>query len=140
MKRILVAVDGSQAAARAAQVAADLAAVAGAELELVHVYDVTSAMSLGMRALDKDELAARGREIAHGPLDAARAAISASVPIATHVAFGHPAEQVLLRAKETGADMLVVGSRGLGPFESAVLGSVSHKVLALADRPVLVVH
>ncbi len=140
MQRILVAVDGSEAAGRAARLAAELAAPHGATVELLHVYDVTTAMSLGMRALDREQLDAHGRAIGRGAMEAAERAIAGAAPLTEHVAFGHPAEQILLRAQETAADVIVVGSRGLSPLRSALLGSVSQKVLAHSDRPVLVVH
>ncbi|TDD22664.1 universal stress protein, partial [Nonomuraea diastatica] len=50
---------------------------------------------------------------------------------------GHPAD-VLIRAGGT-ADLVVVGSRGLGGFASAVLGSISHAVLHHVTCPVAVV-
>jgi len=50
---------------------------------------------------------------------------------------GHPVN-ALLRAGGT-ADLVVVGSRGLGGFASAVLGSVSHAVLHHLPCPVAVV-
>ncbi|WSA52168.1 universal stress protein [Nonomuraea fuscirosea] len=52
-------------------------------------------------------------------------------------AVGHPA-QALIKAGET-ADLVVVGSRGLGGFTSAVLGSVSRSVLQHATCSVAVV-
>jgi nucleotide-binding universal stress UspA family protein len=51
---------------------------------------------------------------------------------------GSPAERVAQLARDRDADEIVVGSRGLGRF-SAALGSVSHALLAQADRPVVVV-
>jgi nucleotide-binding universal stress UspA family protein len=51
---------------------------------------------------------------------------------------GRPAEVLAELARETGADEIVVGTRGMGRF-AAALGSVSHALLGLADRPVVVV-
>jgi nucleotide-binding universal stress UspA family protein len=46
---------------------------------------------------------------------------------------------ILEQAATVGAEMIVLGSRGLGPLESVLMGSVSRAVLQRADRPVLVV-
>ena len=47
--------------------------------------------------------------------------------------------QILRLADDVGADLIVVGSRGLGGLKSMIVGSTSREVLAHADRPVLVV-
>jgi nucleotide-binding universal stress UspA family protein len=52
---------------------------------------------------------------------------------------GQPARSIVAFAEEHGADLIVVGSRGLGSVEGFLVGSVSHKITGLADRPVLVV-
>lgn len=52
---------------------------------------------------------------------------------------GSPAEIILNYAKEQGADVIVIGSRGLGGIREFVLGSVSHNVVQSARIPVLVV-
>lgn len=59
------------------------------------------------------------------------------VTITADVVHGHPAD--VLRAAGLGAEMLVVGSRGLGMAKSLLLGSVSHGVLHHAPCPVAVV-
>jgi nucleotide-binding universal stress UspA family protein len=48
-------------------------------------------------------------------------------------------ERVLAAAREHDADVIVMGSRGRGDLAGLVLGSTAHKVIHLADRPVLVV-
>ena len=52
---------------------------------------------------------------------------------------GEPAETLTRAASDRNAALLVLGSRGRGPFRAALLGSVSARVARLADRPVLVV-
>jgi nucleotide-binding universal stress UspA family protein len=51
---------------------------------------------------------------------------------------GDPREALLEVARSENADLIVVGSRGLGAVAGALLGSVSSKVVHHADRPVLV--
>ena len=53
--------------------------------------------------------------------------------------FGHAAREIVQDAKEHQADVIVMGSRGRGDLTGLVLGSTAHKVIHLADRPVLVV-
>ncbi|MGZ4168758.1 MAG: universal stress protein [Solirubrobacteraceae bacterium] len=56
----------------------------------------------------------------------------------TELLEGTPAEAILSAARAHEADEIVVGSRGLGRVR-ALLGSVSHELLMIADRPVLVI-
>ena len=51
----------------------------------------------------------------------------------------HPADGIVQVAEETGADLVVMGSRGLGGFKRAFMGSVSDSVVRHAHCPVLVV-
>jgi len=139
MKRILVAVDGSAGASRAAHFAARLAHATGASIELVHVYDAPTASYLGLEALSRNELTQKSAEIGKGSFDAARAIIEDRAETTDHVAIGHPAEEIVYRAKDIDADLIVMGSRGLTPVERILLGSVSKRVLHLADRPVTIV-
>jgi len=46
-----------------------------------------------------------------------------------HVAVGHPESEILRIAEEIGADLVVLGSRGLGPLRRALMGSVSESVV-----------
>ncbi|HJL17340.1 MAG TPA: universal stress protein [Sandaracinaceae bacterium LLY-WYZ-13_1] len=139
MKRILVAVDGSDGSNRAARFAADLAQGTGAALELLHVYDAPTAVHLGLRALSKEELGEKGEGIAHGSISAAEKAIGGRVAAEHHLTFGHPDKEIVTRAEEIDADLIVLGSRGLRDLEGILLGSVSRKVLARSKRPVTVV-
>jgi nucleotide-binding universal stress UspA family protein len=53
--------------------------------------------------------------------------------------YGQVAQTLSAAAEDLDADMIVVGSRGRSNVASLTLGSVSHKLLHLARRPVLVV-
>lgn len=54
-------------------------------------------------------------------------------------AVGHAPRFILEEAEDFGADLIVLGSRGLTDFSALLLGSVAHKVIHHADLPVLVV-
>lgn len=49
------------------------------------------------------------------------------------------AETILVAADDVGADVIVLGTRGLSGLKSLLMGSVSHAVLQHADRPVMIV-
>jgi nucleotide-binding universal stress UspA family protein len=52
---------------------------------------------------------------------------------------GHVAKIIVEVARDHGAGVIVLGCRGRGDLSALLLGSVAHKVIHLADRPVLVV-
>lgn len=54
------------------------------------------------------------------------------------IAYGEPVEEIVAEAKSGGYDLVVVGSRDLGPLGKLFLGSVSSKVVREAPIPVLV--
>ncbi len=57
----------------------------------------------------------------------------------TLVLVGSPADEIVRAARELGADLIVVGSYGVGAVRSVLLGSVSQRILHYAHCPVLVV-
>ncbi|WNF35628.1 universal stress protein [Bacillaceae bacterium IKA-2] len=61
------------------------------------------------------------------------------VPFETKVRIGIATIEITSEAKEQGARMIVIGTRGNGPVVSAVLGSVTYGVLHLASCPVTIV-
>ena len=56
-----------------------------------------------------------------------------------HVETGNIAQAILKTAEAESADMIVMGSRGLGLFKGALIGSVSQKVVEESKIPVMVV-
>ncbi len=135
---ILVAVDGSSHGQRAAKVAADLArAVHAKNLRLVAVYDAVPSY-LGEPNLSQ-AIAARSAA-AEQVLDMAEKLIG-TVPAQVHreVLEGQVAEAILEVADTRKSDMIVMGSRGLGRLEGALLGSNTQKVVNHAACPVLIV-
>lgn len=136
--RIVVGVDGSdtsrralawsvdEARARHARVIAVNAWVppyVGAELVPAAAYETTEYEDLGRQTLDA---AIEGLDTS-----------SLDAPVERLVVSGTPASELIGAA--TGADLLVVGSRGVGGFKGLVLGSVSHHVTHHAPCPVVVI-
>jgi len=136
-ERIVLATDGSSDAERALEYARDLALRDGAQVIVVHAFEAVPGY---LGASEKTEVAARhvsvGREIA----DQARQALEdAGVDVETEVLQGPPAEAILRIAEGRVADLIVMGTRGRGDLTSLLLGSVSHRVAAHSDAPVMVV-
>lgn len=138
---VVVGYDGSQGAEAALHVALDEARARGAALRVVGAWHVPAPL-VGSPAAPS--AAARlGDDIRVGlseALDAAVAALREQAPeveIDTVVAEGQAV--TVLTGEAAGADLLVVGSRGLGGFRELLLGSVSHQCAQHATCPVLIV-
>ena len=135
---MLLAVDGSEHSQRAARVAGDLArAVKARELCLVVAYEPIP-HALGEPNLS-DAIEARTEE-AQAILAKSKAEIgSLPMTVNTEILEGPAAEAILKVAATRKSDIIIMGSRGLGRLEGALLGSHSQKVVSQAVCPVLIV-
>jgi len=61
-------------------------------------------------------------------------------PSTKHLRIGSPAEVIVSMAEDQKADLIVMGTRGLGPIKERLLGSVSHRILTLAPCATLIVN
>ena len=142
MKTIIVGVDGSEAASAALDVAAREATLHGASLRIVTVWQMpVSAYAVGGEMVFDDETLDALRDEAQHVADDAIARVrqlAPSLECTAELLNGQPAEELLQRSAD--ADLVVVGSRGLGGFKRLMLGSVSDQVVHHATCPVLVVH
>jgi nucleotide-binding universal stress UspA family protein len=134
MNGIVVGVDGSTGAAAALSFAVAEARLRGSVLHAVAAWDMPAAAY--PLAGGVDDLPVVLQQGAEDALTEALAGID-GVTVERHVFEGHPA-RVLLEAA-TGADLLVVGSRGLGGFARLLLGSTGQEVVHHAPCPVVVV-
>jgi nucleotide-binding universal stress UspA family protein len=138
MNRLLVAVDGSEPAQKAARYAADIAARFHARLTLVYVIPHLL-LPPDAYGLTVEEIEDEHRTYAEGLLADEVAKLSApGLTVETQILFGSPAEAIAEAAQE--GDMVVVGSRGRGAVARVLLGSVSDRLVHISQRPVLVVH
>jgi nucleotide-binding universal stress UspA family protein len=136
MKKILVAIDGSEGSRAAIDEALELAGQVGAQVTFAFVRRPPSAL-LGYPyygRLLSTELATARATVAAAELRAEEAGVES----ATTVLEGEPVDEILSAADNRGVDLIVMGSRGRGPFAGALLGSVSSAVVQHADVPVLV--
>jgi len=141
--KILVCSDGSEEAIKAAQSAAELAKKFNSTVVLINVFTPTpgpmpfvgapEAVSYNQMAVDADEVQEAVERRTGRVFD------EAGIPYQTRRELGHPVDRIVSVAEEEKADLIVMGSRGLGGFQRFLLGSVSDGVLHHAHCPVLIV-
>lgn len=136
--RIVVGTDGSADAAVALAYALEEARLRGTSVEVLSALDLPQGWPrhlLWPLPEDDDEVATR-RAAVERQVEAARGS-SRDVDVTLSVHHSEPLE-TLTKASHR-ADLLVLGSRGHGGFHGLALGSVTHRMLHLADCPVVVV-
>lgn len=141
--RIVVGTDGSQRALDAVGAAGRLAALCG----IAEVHVVAAARKFSSREMEqiRSTLPAEFHDSLSPQLDAkerlneADAVLGAAVSMVPHERDGDPAEAILEVAESVGADLIVVGARGLGLVGRFLRGSVSTKVAHHSPCDVLIV-
>jgi nucleotide-binding universal stress UspA family protein len=139
-KPIVAATDGSEHSLQAVQWAAREAALRGAPLRIVSAAALLPRMIGGHAMSDYDTVAETIRQHRDQALAAATKLAVQAAPgllVAADHLDGPPAEAVITAG--SGAQMLVVGSRGTGAFAAMILGSVSRYAATHAPCPVVVV-
>jgi nucleotide-binding universal stress UspA family protein len=142
--RILLALDGSPSADRARALVTSLAWGPGTTVRLVAALDVAPALWGGpwipAIPVDADELEEEAVVELTRVLQEARLALEAAgLTVEAELLRGRPSAAIVDDARIWGPDLIVVCSRGHGPVETAVLGSVSAAIVDHATCPVLVV-
>ena len=137
MQCIVLAIDGSPSAEHALEVAIDLARSTNASLEIVAVRPTRLAGRAGSGG-PIDELEEPGG--VDRVLEAAAEIASAHGQKTTlHALHGDPVGEIRALATTLDADLIVVGSRGLGTVSGALFGSVSQSLATTSSIPVTVV-
>lgn len=137
-RTILVPIDFSEHSHAALELALELARASGARLHLLHAYEVPLgvippygvALPEALLAQVRDAAVQRVREVA----ETVRAA---GVACETHVVHAPPVEAIDEAARSFGADLVVMGTRGLGGLKHVLLGSVAERTVRTAPCPVL---
>jgi len=145
-QNIIVALDGSKHSKRAAHVAIDLAKRYGSKLQFITVTKKPPRLSDELqRYMDIEHLKGTTdvlvTNVAKNILaEAEEDARSKGLETVKTIAKSGPVARTIVDvAKRQKADLIVMGSRGLGTVEGFLLGSVSHKVVSLADCNVMTV-
>lgn len=134
-ERILLPVDGSEHSRRAVAIAGDLARRYGAEVVVLHAreHELTWGADIDI------ESAEEARRLVDDLVRELKDAGAAARGEVVRVPIGDVPRAILDVTKAEDVGLIVMGTRGLSDWERLLLGSVAHKVVHLAEVPVLVV-
>lgn len=134
LRRILVGYDGSSESENALEQALALADCTEGKvlvLSVVRPAEPETSNAVGFRNAAREQLERKLSQI--------QARVQENrIEIQTQVATGHPAEEILSKAREDQVDLIVLGCRGTSGFDQVSLGSISEHVLSHASCPVMV--
>jgi nucleotide-binding universal stress UspA family protein len=134
---ILLAVDGSKYSERAVELAKRLATATSDEVVVTHVTELLPARFQTYPRLDS-ELDQEVIQLAEGYVaELQGAGIKARTGLRS-AQYGGIARVLTSLAEDLDAGLIVMGSHGRGDLTALLLGSVAHKVVHLANRPVLI--
>ncbi len=136
---VVVALDDSEFASVVADHAVSEAERRSAELHVLHVFQLPWSLyvSYGAPPIDAEKIRRYQLDRVWSIVDPVIE--KCSQPVKKVELEGYPPDGVLTYASDVDADVIVVGSRGLGDFRSMMLGSTSHKIIQGADCDVLVI-
>jgi nucleotide-binding universal stress UspA family protein len=144
---IVVGTDGSESAGVAVRQATALAKLTGATLHVVHAHQHLSASQAAIGAT-AGVVTVNTEAVNAGIADesavicgrAAEDARRSGVNVETHTRPGDPADALITTAEDVGADLIVIGNRGMTGVKRFVLGSVPNKVSHHAPCNLLIVN
>ena len=137
-KKILIAIDNEPVAAHAADIAAELARLAGAEMAFIHVIDpeLVNAADTGIQPA---VFAASAKEEARKLIDDFRKRLPPQATALDFIQVGSPLTEIVENRDYAGSSHFLIGSHGRAGIKRALLGSVAEGVMRHAPCPVLVV-
>ncbi len=147
IKKILVAVDGSENSMRALDFAVDFADKYGAPLTVVNVTESSGVASVPpeIAAYTSDNMVVVARDLRRVHEDMLEKAMTRAkaakpnLPVSTVLREGNPASEIVALAKEGSFDVVVVGHRGISKVREMFLGSISDKVTHSLTCTVIIV-
>ena len=140
-RRVIAAVDFSEPSYEAAACGAQIAPQA--DFDLVHAFEVEFESTLRLAGAVEDKIHAYRREAREKAM-LAMERFSRRLPLPREriwptVVHGYPPKVILDRARETQAELIVIGKHAAGVIEHALIGSVALQVLEMAQCDVLIV-
>jgi nucleotide-binding universal stress UspA family protein len=140
---IVVGTDGSETAAKAVDAAVELAKLTGATLQIVSAYEPVPVQRLRQEARQVPEHAqwtvSPRDDVDITLADAADRAGDGGVTARTYAREGDPADAIVDVAEELGADLIVVGNKGMTGARRFLLGSVPNRVSHHAPCAVMII-
>jgi nucleotide-binding universal stress UspA family protein len=108
-------------------------------VEQPHYPATTPALAAGMVRQAIEQMVKERRTALEQALDKAAGVFGAARRVERQVVVGHAVDEIVGAAARPGVNLVVVGARGLGALQRALLGSVSEGVVRHVDRSVLIV-
>lgn len=137
-KKILVPVDGSEGGWKALAAAKEVAEAGKSELVVMTVVQVFAGASIMPIPVESGKINEELSNIANDILAQAKEKVG-GVKAEFVAAPGRPSKVIVDTVKKSGADLVVIGSRGLSGLAEFFLGSVSSEVAQLSPVSVLIV-
>ncbi|MEQ9407389.1 MAG: universal stress protein [Fuerstiella sp.] len=139
LKRILVPTDFSEAGKTALKYGVAFADQFGAAVDLLHVVEPPPPGVL-LSYTSMDDLRRNMRRAAENEMEELHAEWDDyAFPVKRIVVEGYPFVEIIRHAKESNADLIIMGTHGRGAVAHALLGSVAEKTVRKAPCPVLTV-
>lgn len=136
MKKILVPIDGSDNSMKALDKAKEIAISAKSDITILNVTDTSKYHISDYEAKFAEQKIEHSKELLKSSLENFK---DFDGKVETVHEIGNSASEIIKLAEEGNYDLIVMGSRGLGTFSRAFLGSVSNKVLNHVNISVLIV-
>lgn len=136
-RKLLIATDFSDGGDEALDRAVEIAKPSGAEIEILHVIEL--AEEFPFVTVSTDDYGVLYLSVDRQLTERANRIIAAGVPCTTKIIEGSAVADITKRARDIGADVIVVGTHGRTGLAHAMLGSVAERVVRRASCPVLTV-
>ena len=135
-EKLLVAIDHSKHTEQVLNAARDLASLSHGEVWVLHLREREVMSRAGL--VETETIDEADAQVAAAVEELTKAGIKAHGVVRSTI-YGYAAREIVEDAKNRDVSVIIMGSRGRGDLAGLVLGSTAHKVIHLADRPVLVV-